>query len=233
MTHISQIATQTLLPPPSPPIIPKVDYGFDKWKCTFRHEIKCHPTDSYPAGRVLVGYSKRNEFSEKLDKQEVLKGYIERIWFDHSYRQKAEWMKIYWKNGPVNREHPLLLTLYPTRHDPTELTLDLTTLNAWLRAKFQPGTAISAGPKNIQELFDPKKIAELEMQQRHRELKETQLFNPQLADNPLAELPIFPDRQALVWYCDTLIKTGHRPRGAVEQYWRNMKAKYAQYADGQ
>ncbi len=201
--------------------------GWDKWGATFRHVIEMLPNAVHPTGRKLVGYSKSARFSEKLDKMAVFKGYVDRIWFDWDYRSQATSMQIYFQNGPVKSDHPLLVTLLPNSFKPEPCLLSNPILIKWLTAKFNPNH-VQTGGLTLGKLWDVEEVKRVEAEARKREIEEL-LFTPLLASDPLTEAPLWDDRMALSNYCTNLMKLAVRPRGAVEAFWRSMLKKYPQY----
>jgi hypothetical protein len=215
-----QIAPQT----PDNELIPPVNTDksravWDKYGATFRHEI-------YIIGRNPVdpmhGYGNKVDFTEKLDRLEVLRGIIDRIWFQWQYRHKSDKMDIFVQTSTIRKEHPKILTLFPTSFTPYGELATQHAFNASLKRMYRPDTTIAGGFKTLADVFDPSKVAELEDQLRLKELAEEQRFHPVLAKDPLALVPVFPDHMALVNYCQYLSKNGVRPIGAVNAWYMKM-----------
>jgi hypothetical protein len=196
---------------------------WDKYGATFRHEI--YLTGRNPSD-PMHGYGKKEAFTEKQDRLAVLTGIIQRIWFDNDYRRRADRMDFFVQTSPIRRDHPKILTLYPAQFTPYGELLQCEGFIKGLNRMYRPDTTIAGGFKNLSDVFNPEKVAELEADLRHKELSEQQRFHPELAKNPLAAIPVFEDNMALVNYCMYLSKNGIRPVGAVNAWYMHMVAQF-------
>jgi hypothetical protein len=209
-------------------LIPPVDTDaktgiWDKYGATFRHEI--YLTGRNPAD-PMHGYGKKQEFTEKQDRLAVLRGVIDRIWFQNQYRHKADRMDIFVQTSPVRKDHPKILTLYPTSFTPYGELARMEGFCKSLKGMYRPDTTVNGGFKTVGDIFNPEKVAEVEDQLRLKELAEEQRFDPNLAKNPLAMSPVFPDHMALVNYCMHLSTKGIRPTQAVNAWYMKMLEQF-------
>jgi hypothetical protein len=194
------------------------DNGYDRANSTFRHHIKMLD------GSRLDGYSKTLAYSEKTDKLEVLMAVINRIWFKSGYNRKAEYMELYWNNGPVSKDHPRLLTLTPQSYHLEAEMLTFGAIAARLKDMYAP-SPIRKHVKSINDLFDVAKIEAAEKEEREGKLAAAQLFSPALASDPYAIAAVFKDVDGLIAYCARLIEQG-QPQGKVGWYYRKMLENY-------
>jgi hypothetical protein len=196
---------------------------YDEANSTFRWEM---PHIDNPQ-HVTHGFSKSKDYPEIKDNMKLFMGFIERVWFRADWKSKAIEMRIYQRNGPVRKDHPLYVTLRARSFELAPCMIGFASFGNWLTSLYNTPIVVAAsGPETI---FNPEAMERIYAKQ----VEAAQLFNPRLAVDPVAQIDAFPNGYQLINYCSTLINTGRLPRGVVEQYYRDMCKKFPDYVVNQ